>query len=425
MPLDSKYKDPFKKEPPPEEASNSLAITSPQQYEEAEPFKLANVPLFTDAQGKKQVDYSNIAQGMYKTRAQDYDDNKVSRQELDDSRNRSNANTIIAGLSKASAAMGGTQSYVPETAAALNEQDARNLATRKAFANHGYENAQQALGDMQEAPLRMQKSDEILKSTDPQSELSKFSREYYQRLMGGKRVLPDSMSAADIAKFSPDIVRIASDKMQKDFQRELSRNNQQFQQQQGDLGYQRELELNDMKAQRAMELSEAKGENKKRIDQDFNALPKLAQKRVEELNGDVNKKTIITNQIDGYLEQYDKATNSAEKSRVGQQMIKLLNSTLGADAVGAEEARRLANELEPFTLKGPNGLPRIGQDLAGFRDRADQVRQSLRNAVKMNENAITETFKQYVPDYKENTSILETGTSTQPPQRRVWTPEGN
>ena len=56
---------------------------------------------------------------------------RVSRQDLDDAADRATANTIIGGFSKASATMGGTQSSVPETAAALNAEEARNLSRRK------------------------------------------------------------------------------------------------------------------------------------------------------------------------------------------------------------------------------------------------------------------------------------------------------
>jgi hypothetical protein len=97
-------------------------------------------------------------------------------------------------------------------------------------------------------------------------------------------------------------------------------------------------------------------------------------------------------------------------------MIKLLNSTEGQDAVGAEEAKRLANELEPYTLKSPTGFPRLGQDLEGFQNRAEAVRQSLKNAVRTNQQQVQQIYRQYGPDSVVANPPAQTGG------RRIWSP---
>lgn len=60
-------------------------------------------------------------------------------------------------------------------------------------------------------------------------------------------------------------------------------------------------------------------------------------------------------------------------------MLKTLNDTENSDAVGAEEARRLANELEMFTLQSASGFPRIGRDIPGFLNRVKLLRERLYN----------------------------------------------
>jgi hypothetical protein len=427
MPLDPKYKDPFKKVlPPPQEEgpSNSLAITEPYEQQEPEPFKLANVPLFTDAQGKKQVDYSNLAQGMYKSRAQDYDDNKVSRQELDDSRDRSTANTIIAGLSKASAAVGGTQTYVPETADALNKEAASNLQARTSMANKGYDDAQKSLGEMQEAPLKMQKADEILKATDPNSELSKFTRKYYQGVMKSKQGLPETMSAADLSKIAPDIVRIASDQMQRDFQRELSRSSQNFQAKQGELGFERDVAMNDMKAEQARQLRQAEIEKQgkaKLIEDRMN----LAEKKAVNLLTDQTATVRFAgSMLDSRAQEMRAAKTDRDKIAIGQTMLKAINSMQGADAVALGEVKILANELFPVTLQGVDGMPRVGTDIPGFLRKVDALIRAANSSANFASKEINKVYQKYDPTYEAMT--VDQDTQQQPnPERRVWTPGGN
>ena len=427
MPLDPKYKDPFKKIVPPvaeEGPSNSLAVTEPSQPEDDEPFKLANVPLFTDAQGKKQVDYSNLAQGMYKSRAQDYDDNKVSRQELDDASDRAAANTLIGGFSKASAAMGGTKSSVPETAEALNKEAASNLQARNSMANLGYDNAQKALGEMQSAPLKMQQADEILKSTDPNSELSKFAREHYQSIMGGKRTLPANMSAADLAKFSPDIVRIASDKMQRDFQRELSRSSQNFQAKQGEVGFERDLMMNDIKAEQARQLRQAEIERKGKASLIEDKMNLADKKAINLLTDQTATVRFAGSMLGSRAQEMRAAKTDRDKIAIGQTMLKAINSMQGADAVALGEVKILANELFPVTLQGVDGLPRVGTDIPGFLRKVDALIRAANTSSNFAAKEINKVYQKYDPTF-EAVQVDQTQEQQSNPERRVWTPGGN
>lgn len=74
---------------------------------------------------------------------------------------------------------------------------------------------------------------------------------------------------------------------------------------------------------------------------------KEKQERVDELGKSVTKLSPIRSEIATALEQMKNPKLSDEdKIRVGQGLVKTLNSTQGSDAVGAEEASRLAAELE-------------------------------------------------------------------------------
>ena len=81
--------------------------------------------------------------------------------------------------------------------------------------------------------------------------------------------------------------------------------------------------------------------------------------------------------LDGGLKLLDSAIDEKEVVQIGQSLLKTLNDPENSDAVGAEEARRLANELEMFTFQGASGYPRFGRDVAGFKQRVKALRQRL------------------------------------------------
>lgn len=85
----------------------------------------------------------------------------------------------------------------------------------------------------------------------------------------------------------------------------------------------------------------------------------------------------------------DPNLNEDEKVKVGQGLLKLLNSAEGSDAVGAEEAKRIGDYLEyaygNFTGVGPM---RLGRDLGGFRDQVQNYRNLLGDRLTGNEKGI-------------------------------------
>jgi hypothetical protein len=95
--------------------------------------------------------------------------------------------------------------------------------------------------------------------------------------------------------------------------------------------------------------------------------------------------------IDSSLKQLqDPNLSEAEKIKVGQETMKLLNSAEGADAVGAEEAQRLGSYLEYAlgNVTGPGGF-RIGRDLEGFTEQIKNNSSRLAERMRRNEEGIS------------------------------------
>lgn len=120
----------------------------------------------------------------------------------------------------------------------------------------------------------------------------------------------------------------------------------------------------------------------------FESLPADKQRIVIDLTAKNANKISIINQIGSFLDTFDTLTPDQQLS-LSKGMIKVLNSSEGQDAVGAEEARRLAGKLEfalgNFTNDNPT---QFGRDIEGFKKDAFIKHNSLVDAVNANQNEI-------------------------------------
>lgn len=117
-------------------------------------------------------------------------------------------------------------------------------------------------------------------------------------------------------------------------------------------------------------------------------LPLDQKKMVETLSSKNANKIAIKNQIDAVMSNWD---NLSEDQQVaaGRQLLKTLNSTEGADAIGSEEAARLGSKLEFAMGNFANSNPtQFGRDLKGFAEQARNTSKSIGNAVGMNQGQI-------------------------------------
>lgn len=116
------------------------------------------------------------------------------------------------------------------------------------------------------------------------------------------------------------------------------------------------------------------------------------EKYTKQLKQDLAKKNAnkisILNQIGSYKDQFDSAKSTDDKVRVGRQMLKVLNSTEGADAIGAEEAKRLGNALEFQIANFLEPGPMFGRDLEGFSRQVDATLKSIEDSIERNQQII-------------------------------------
>lgn len=118
-------------------------------------------------------------------------------------------------------------------------------------------------------------------------------------------------------------------------------------------------------------------------------IPIDVKSEVTALSSKNASKVAIANQIGSYLEQFRAAKSEDDKVRIGGQMLKVLNSPEGADAVGSEEAKRLGDALEfnIFDVKAGLGAKPgklVGRDLKGFERQAEATYNAIRGSVDQN-----------------------------------------
>lgn len=109
----------------------------------------------------------------------------------------------------------------------------------------------------------------------------------------------------------------------------------------------------------------------------------------------------IKNEIDSVTSSWDKMTDE-QRLAIGNGLIKTLNSTQGADAVGVEEAKRLAGKLEyaygNLTSSNPT---QFGRDLPGFLSQIKDTADKVGGTIKRNQKEIDRLMKR--PGAEKNT----------------------
>lgn len=124
-------------------------------------------------------------------------------------------------------------------------------------------------------------------------------------------------------------------------------------------------------------------------------LPKEKEKVVEGLatknaNMETVKNFMAAKQVE--LRKAIQEGNEDNAVKVGQEMLKIINSPMGSDAVGAEESKRLGSFLEykiaNFTQPGSF----IGRDLDKFDDQITANISALDSAIGLNNNSIEKAY---------------------------------
>jgi hypothetical protein len=141
---------------------------------------------------------------------------------------------------------------------------------------------------------------------------------------------------------------------------------------------------------------------------------KLQYKLVEKDAEVYQKRLQGLQKLDGGLKSLDDAATAEQVVQIGQSMLKTLNDPENSDAVGVDEAKRLADELQSWSVLGPGGLLRIGRDLPGFKQRVKLLRDRLYNTANTQFKAINEKTPDLVdaPPAYEATTGAASGMST-------------
>lgn len=121
-------------------------------------------------------------------------------------------------------------------------------------------------------------------------------------------------------------------------------------------------------------------------------LPIDKKKLIEGLSAKNANKISIANQINAVMENWDSYSDDQKLSQ-GRQLLKTLNSPEGADAIGAEEAKRLGSKLEFAAGNFTNSNPtQFGRDLGGFAQQARDTAKNIESAVSANKKEIDSIY---------------------------------
>jgi hypothetical protein len=128
---------------------------------------------------------------------------------------------------------------------------------------------------------------------------------------------------------------------------------------------------------------------------DIERLPVENQEVIKDLAKKSATKLSIANQIDAVVKTLEDPNVSEEqKITQGRQLLKTLNSTEGADAIGKEEADRLGSFLNFHYMNLTQPGPVFGRDLGAFTEQAKLTSGAVKNAIQSNKSNISKLYQE-------------------------------
>lgn len=232
---------------------------------------------------------------------------------------------------------------------------------------------------------------------DPNSQESIAAREYLKKIMPTSSAIQgfDNLSAEQVGRIAPGYQNL----------KEMDQKAAQYKAQ-NDLEKQK-LYSQDANTKAQLELKSAidkRDQEQTSVKRAFDNLPEDSKRTITSLSTKNADKEAIASQIEAVMGNWDTLTDK-QKLQQGNQLIKTLNSTQGADAVGTEEAKRLAGKLE-FTLGNFfNSNPtQFGRDLEGFKSDADLTVKAIRESMNSNQKVIDKAYGRQPQAVKPNGS---------------------
>lgn len=271
------------------------------------------------------------------------------------------------------------QSFSPTTPEKKDYMPSSNLSSQLAEQEKGLGGE---MKNLQEAALY-----------DPTSPISKLASSAYAKEHNLNPEELGSISAKELASV-PNLMKPAKQERQMVMPEDKAKAALDLAQKKADIDLKRQKELIDY---RTSKIPEAQQKNMGNVD--IKALPEEERDVVKGLAKANADKISIANQISGTLQILDDPKVSKEqKISQGRQMLKVLNSTQGKDAVGAEEAKRLGSYLESsfgINWNSPRALGDFGMNLEGFREQAALTNKALVDSINANQAEIQKRYSQY------------------------------
>ena len=353
----------------------------------------------------------NTPQGLYSALAKRYPDMlqqnldqvqqaRVGMEDVDALRDRGGLGSLFIAASKAASgagSIGGKQAEsIAEKIVTREDTLARQqLKDRLDVAN---ENMQMNARAVDLAMKQINFADER-EQYDPNSDVSQFARDFMKQEFDVN--VPANVPAYQLKQFMPAVVQKYQAEERARYQAALlgyketpeqeatrrakeAKDERDFKAEQARLDRQARKDIADTRAQKTSAAKAAPQTPKEKL-----------QMKLVEKDAEVYQKRLQGLQkLDGGLKALDDATTAEQIVQIGQSMLKTLNDPENSDAVGVDEAKRLADELQSWSVLGPGGLLRIGRDLPGFKQRVKLLRDRLYNTA----NTQYQTINQKNPD---------------------------
>lgn len=132
-----------------------------------------------------------------------------------------------------------------------------------------------------------------------------------------------------------------------------------------------------------------------------NEIPSQVKPAADELSKSVVSKVSIAQQIDAAIDKMELVPDD-QKLQIGRELLKVLNSTEGKDAVGAEEVKRLGSKLNYGNWNPFNDNPmQLTRDLEGFmtdaRNKSAIVKEASRRSKETYKSITGKEFPIEIP----------------------------
>jgi len=347
----------------------------------------------TESEASEKLDL-DTPQGMYKALSQRYPDiltrnldelegARVTAADTDALRERGNLGSLFIAASKAASGAGSVRGKTAESIAEKIVSREDTLARQQLKDRLDVARENMAL-NAKAVDLAMKQIDfaDEREQYDANSDVSQFARDFMQQEFGVK--VPSNVPAYQLKQFLPAILgKYQAQERAKYQSAALGQRNIEAQLEDAYRLLKLAQDADDKEAERNLrkEIARLSSEAKTR-QQTEKPAPQTPKEKLQEslLREDAKKyvsRLSSIDKLDGTLDLWDSATTEEEKVQIGQSVIKTLNDPVNSDAVGAEEVKRLADELQPYTLYSASGYPRIGRDLPAFRQKIKLLRERL------------------------------------------------